>query len=198
MNQSDPESPRDNPDAAAVSASLAQLTPGWTPAAGVSPETLVAARRALADILLSGKSVQEIHAVTTPVKASPPVNPQLSAELLEIAMTATAASRQRTLAVVRSSLAVTASNPTGRPAWAQCTAGPNLRPVRGSAGRNALGGHAAVHGFAALCLRRPGCAICGVPSSRIPVSAPGALQPRARGGQRLVFGGPALSSFARR
>ncbi|MGA8481803.1 MAG: hypothetical protein WB696_27880 [Chthoniobacterales bacterium] len=108
-----------NLDAAAVSASLAQLTPGWTPGAGVSPEALAAARQALAHTLVSGKSVEEIQAVTALVKAGPPTDPQLSAELLELANVAVAAPQQRTLAVVRSALAVTVSNPTGRPEWAR-------------------------------------------------------------------------------
>ena len=108
-----------NPDATAVSAALAQLTPGWTPGAGVSPETLAAARLALAHTLLSGKSVQEIHTPTAPGKAGVPTNPELSAELLEIANHAIAGPPQPTLGVIRSALGATVSNPTGRPDWAR-------------------------------------------------------------------------------
>ena len=108
-----------NPDATAVSAALAQLTPGWTPGAGVSPEALAAARQALAHTLLSGKSIQEIHAATAPGKAGVPTNPKLSAELLEIANHAIAGPPQPTLAVIRSALGATVSNPTGRPDWAR-------------------------------------------------------------------------------
>jgi len=105
------------PDAAAVASSLAQLTSGWTAAAGVAAETLTAARQALASSLLAGKSLQEIHAVTTPLKAGPPVDPQLSASLLSIAAGVAAAPPVRTLAVIRSSLAATINNPGGRPEW---------------------------------------------------------------------------------
>jgi hypothetical protein len=108
-----------NPDAAAVSSALAELTPGWTPDAGVSPEALAAARQALAHTLLSGRSVQEIHAITSAVKARPPIDPGLSAELMEIASAAVAAPPPPTMAVIRSALGATVSNPTGRPDWAR-------------------------------------------------------------------------------
>jgi len=75
------------------------------------------ARQALAQSLLAGKGVQELYAVTTPVKAAPPIDPQLSAELLKIATTAAAAPRANMVAVVRSSLAASISNPAGRPGW---------------------------------------------------------------------------------
>jgi hypothetical protein len=106
-------------DATSLADLLAQLTSGWAPVRGIAPEALTAARQALAHSLLAGRSIQEIHAVTTPVKAAPPANPQLSAELLQIAASAVGAPRPHTTAVVRSSLAARTSDPIGRPDWAR-------------------------------------------------------------------------------
>jgi hypothetical protein len=114
-----PVNPDGTLDTASLADLLAQLTSGWTPVTGVSPEALAAARQALTYSLLAGKSVHEIHAVTTPLKAGPPTNPQLSAELLQIVANAVATPRPHTIAVIRSSLAVSVSNPTGRPDWAR-------------------------------------------------------------------------------
>jgi hypothetical protein len=106
------------PDAAAVAAALAQLTAGWTPAAGVTPEALAAARRALAASLIAGKSVANIHAVAAPNAAKPPTDPALDTELSRIALAATTAPRPRAIGLVRSARAATQSTPSGRPAWA--------------------------------------------------------------------------------
>jgi hypothetical protein len=119
VNLDDPVNPGGSLDAAAISAALAQITSGWKPAAGVAPEALATARQALAQTFLAGKSVQDVHPVTTPVQAAPPTNPQLSAELLRIATSAVAAPQPRTIAVVRSPLAASVSNPLGRPDWAR-------------------------------------------------------------------------------
>jgi hypothetical protein len=106
------------PDAGAVAASLAQLTSGWKSAAGVQPEALAAARQALAASLIAGKSVADIHAVAAPIVAKPPANPALDTELTRIALAATAAPLAPALGAVRSALAATQSNPSGRPPWA--------------------------------------------------------------------------------
>jgi hypothetical protein len=106
-----------NLDAAAVSTALAQLTTGWTPGPGVSPEALTFARQALAQTLLSGQTVEDIQKIATPVKAELPTDPGLSANLLEIASGVVTEPRQRALAVVRSALGATVSNPTGGPDW---------------------------------------------------------------------------------
>lgn len=57
-------------NAEAVSSVLAQLTSGWKPASGASPEALTAARQALAHTLAAGKTAAEIHAVATPAMAA--------------------------------------------------------------------------------------------------------------------------------
>ena len=117
MKHNGPVSPGSVPDTAILAASLAQLTSGWTPVLGVRAEALTEARQALVASLLAGKSLQEIHAITTPVKAGPPTDPQLSAELLQIVTRAVARARPHTPAVIRSSLAASVTNPTGRPDW---------------------------------------------------------------------------------
>ncbi|HLI10047.1 MAG TPA: hypothetical protein VKY65_00480 [Alphaproteobacteria bacterium] len=117
MNPDVPATPGGIPNAAALAASLAQLTSGWTPGAGVAPEALTVARHALACSLLANKGINDLLAATTPVKARPPANPQLSIELQRIAEAAIAAPRPRTIAVIRTPLAAGISNPTGRPDW---------------------------------------------------------------------------------
>ncbi|MBZ5583795.1 MAG: hypothetical protein LAQ30_16610, partial [Acidobacteriia bacterium] len=119
MNLEDTVNRPGTPDAGAVSDSLAQLTSGWKPGFGVSPEALAAARQALAHTLIAGKRLKEIHAVTHPVQAGPPTDPQLSIELRRIVDSAISAPPPRTLAVVRSPFAATVSNPAGRPEWAR-------------------------------------------------------------------------------
>jgi hypothetical protein len=107
----------DGRDPAALAGSLSQLTSGWTAAPGVPPEALTAAREALAASLIAGKNLQDIHAVRHPLRAAPPANPQLEAELARIATGAATAPPPQTMAVIRSATAATLANPTGRPAW---------------------------------------------------------------------------------
>lgn len=105
-------------NASVVAASLAQLTSGWKPAAGVSAEALIAARQSLAQTLIHGRHAQDIHAVAKPVHAAPASDPALATHLLSIADASLSAPKP-TLAVVRSALAASAQNPAGVPAWAQ-------------------------------------------------------------------------------
>ena len=109
--------PSNSNDAASLAVSLEQLTSGWTPAPCVPPEALTAARHGLAASLLAGKTLGEIHAVTTSVNARPPANPQLSAELLQITKEALTQPKPHTIGIVRSSLAATQASPMGRPDW---------------------------------------------------------------------------------
>ncbi|MBV8099188.1 MAG: hypothetical protein JOZ31_08520 [Verrucomicrobia bacterium] len=112
------ERPVANPDAATVSAALEQLTGGWRSSPGVSPEALAAARHALAQTLLAGRSINEIRLVSARMKAAgPPADPKLSAELQTIATAAMAAAQPQTAAVIRSALGATPSNPAGLPEW---------------------------------------------------------------------------------
>jgi len=99
--------------------SLSQLTSGWKPGAGVAAEALTSARAALASSLLAGKSLAEIHAVTTSIRHAPPVNPELEMELSRITASVVAASKPPTVAVVRSATAANLTNPSGRPEWAR-------------------------------------------------------------------------------
>jgi hypothetical protein len=69
--------------------------------------------------LLAGKSLAEIHPVTTSVRHEPPVNPELEKELSRIATSVVAASKPPTVAVVRSATAANLTNPSGRPEWAR-------------------------------------------------------------------------------
>ena len=115
MNSIEPVSPL---NATSVSESLAQLTSGWTPGPGVSGESLTAARQALAHTIIQGKTVAQIHAVAKPLNAAPPSDPGLTVELNAIASAAVAAP-QPTMAVVRSALAASVSNPAGQPEWTQ-------------------------------------------------------------------------------
>ncbi len=101
-----------------IADSLAQLTSGWTPAAGVPTEALSAARAALAMSLVAGKSPGEIHATQPTLQTGLPSDPQLAAELLNIASQA-AAKPVPAIAIVRSAHAATLSNPSGVPAWAR-------------------------------------------------------------------------------
>jgi|GEM_PF-1528977 hypothetical protein len=105
------------PDEAALVESLAQLTYGWTPAAGVAKESLTVARAALAGSLLAGKTLTELHPVTVSSNAAAPVDPEFKNELSGIASSVLAASKSNTIAVVRSEIAATLNNPTGRPQW---------------------------------------------------------------------------------
>jgi hypothetical protein len=114
-----PRGPGAGLDAASLASSLEQLTSGWTPAPGVSPEMLTAARQALAASLITGKSLADIYALASPANARPPANPQLSAQLLKLATAALAQPASRTIAVIRSSSAATRANPLGRPDWAR-------------------------------------------------------------------------------
>jgi hypothetical protein len=102
-----------------IADSLAQLTSGWSPAPGVAQEALSAARAALAMSLVAGKSLGEIQATQPTPQAGPPSNPQLSAELREIASQAAAAKPSPVVAIVRSARAATLSNPSGVPDWAR-------------------------------------------------------------------------------
>jgi hypothetical protein len=99
--------------------SLAQLTSGWKPTAGVPAEALASARSALASSLLAGKSLAEIHAAIVAVRYAPPVNPELEIELLRVAADAIAEAKPPTLAAVRSATAANLTNPSGRPEWAR-------------------------------------------------------------------------------
>ena len=105
-------------DPKAIADSLSQLTSGWTAAPGVTPETLSAARTALASSLIAGKSLAEIHAVRPALSAPPANDPRLSAALLQIA-TAAVSNPSATIAFVRSAYAATLSNPVGVPDWAR-------------------------------------------------------------------------------
>ena len=105
--------------AEALAESLEQLTTGWTPARGVSAEALTAARASIASALASGRVASDIHAAAFPIEAAPPLNPELSASLLQIAEAAITAQPVHTSAVIRSGLSVTIDNPLGRPLWAQ-------------------------------------------------------------------------------
>jgi hypothetical protein len=80
---------------------------------------LSAARSALAASLLAGKSLQDIHAIKTTLKAGPPSDPKLDSNLLQIATAAAAVPAPKTVAVVRSPLAASAASPSGRPDWAR-------------------------------------------------------------------------------
>jgi hypothetical protein len=77
------------------------------------------AREALAASLLAGKTIDQIHGVAHPVSTAPPPHPQLEAELLPIAHAALAAPAPQSIAVIRSSLAASLNNPSGRPDWAR-------------------------------------------------------------------------------
>ena len=98
--------------------SLNQLTANWTPAPGVSQESLNAARVALAQSLIAGKSLADIHAVQLPVSQQPPENPKLVAGLLNLANVALQKPTP-TLAYVRSAQAASLNNPSGIPDWAR-------------------------------------------------------------------------------
>ena len=102
-----------------LAASLEQLTSGWSPRRGVPIEALTAARQSIAASLASGRTAADIHAARLPIDARPPINPELSTNLLHVAASALEARQPHTAAVIRSSLAVDISNPLGRPAWAR-------------------------------------------------------------------------------
>jgi len=102
-----------------LAASLAQLTSGWTPVPGLHAETVTAAREALAATLLAGKSSSDLHAALSSITELVAADPQLSDELQAIAASAARAPRPAALAVVRSPLAASLTNPTGVPAWAR-------------------------------------------------------------------------------
>jgi acetamidase/formamidase family protein len=112
-------SPAAPADHAAIAASLAQLTSGWTPTPGIAPDTLTAAREALVASLLAGHSASDLHIVQPAVRADVPAEPRLAAELGAIATRIAAGPRPATTAIVRSPLAATLTNPTGVPAWAR-------------------------------------------------------------------------------
>ncbi|MGZ3195915.1 MAG: hypothetical protein ACXWI1_02195 [Croceibacterium sp.] len=112
-------SPAASADHAAIAASLAQLTSGWTPTPGIAPDTLTAAREALVASLLAGHSASDLHIVQPAVRADVPAEPRLAAELGAIATRIAAGPRPATTAIVRSPLAATLTNPTGVPAWAR-------------------------------------------------------------------------------
>ena len=114
-----PVSPAASADHAAIAASLAQLTSGWTPTPGIAPDTLTAAREALVASLLAGHSASDLHIVQPAVRADVPAEPRLAAELGAIATRIAAGPRPATTAIVRSPLAATLTNPTGVPAWAR-------------------------------------------------------------------------------
>ena len=104
-------------DANDVAQSLSELTAGWSPAPGVDPATLTAARAALASSVLAaypGVNLQSPRlAAPTAVAA-----PALKAELLEISQRARDALAQgpvTTIAVVRSPSGADPSNPAGAP-----------------------------------------------------------------------------------
>jgi hypothetical protein len=118
VNPSDAASLTNGPNAAAIGASLEQLTNGWTTGPGVPPEALAAAREAIAQTLVAGRPAAQIHAVANPIQAGPPSNPALSAQLTAVAAAALA-KPQRAQAIVRSALAATATNPAGIPDWAR-------------------------------------------------------------------------------
>jgi hypothetical protein len=50
-------------------ASLAQLTSGWTPVAGLHPGTLTFARQALAATMLAGKAASDLQTAHPPMAA---------------------------------------------------------------------------------------------------------------------------------
>ena len=105
------------PGATAIAASLAELTAGWTPVAGVETSALEAAREALAGALLLGSSVQDILA--SPLATlTPAPSPELIAELTALAEKVEN-SAAGLLAVVRSDLAADSFNPAGGPQWAR-------------------------------------------------------------------------------
>ena len=105
------------PGATAIAASLAELTAGWTPVAGVETSALEAAREALAGALLLGSSVQDILA--SPLATlTPAPSPELIAELTALAEKVEN-SPAGLLAVVRSDLAADSFNPAGGPQWAR-------------------------------------------------------------------------------
>jgi hypothetical protein len=101
-----------------IAASLNQLTTGWTPAPGVSPTALNAARIALASSLIAGKSQSDIYAVPQPVSAQAAENPALLTELLNLA-TVASMNKTSTLAYIRTARAASVTNPSGVPAWAR-------------------------------------------------------------------------------
>ncbi len=107
-------------DPNAIASSLTQLTSGWTPGPGVNPQALTAAREALASSLIAGKSLAEIHAAQPQVTAQPPSDPQLTADLLQLASSVASAQAPGTVAIIRSAYAATGSaNPARAPAWAR-------------------------------------------------------------------------------
>jgi len=107
------------PDPKVIAQSLMQLTSGWTPGPGVAPESLTAARTALAMSLFAGRSLDEIHAARPPLSWQPGADPALSADLLQIASDATAATPAPATGIIRSAYAATVTNPSGVPAWAR-------------------------------------------------------------------------------
>src|SRR5580698_83744 len=108
-----------SPDPKVIADSLTQLTSGWSPGPGVNPQALTAAREALASSLIAGKSLAEIHAAQPQVNAQTPSDPQLTADLLQLASSVAAAQPPATIAIIRSAYAATLANPAGAPAWAR-------------------------------------------------------------------------------
>jgi hypothetical protein len=115
-------------DASDVAQWLSGLTAGWTPAPGVDPATLAAARTALAASFLAAPPAEAPPAEAPPAGAQRPAaytavaSPALAAELLEIsqrARDAAARAAQTTIAVVRSLSGADPSNPAGVPALAR-------------------------------------------------------------------------------
>ncbi len=106
-------------DPKVIADSLFQLTSGWVPGPGVSPQALTTARAALASSLVAGRNVTEIHAARPRSSAQPPSDPKLSTALLQIASSAAAAQAPPATAIIRSPYAATLANPSGAPAWAR-------------------------------------------------------------------------------
>jgi hypothetical protein len=108
----------DSADHASVAASLAQLTSGWTPVAGLPPGSLAAAREALASSIVAGKTVADLHTRRVAI-AGTPADPKLFDDLTKIAAKVrTATVQPATIAVVRSPFAASLNNPTGAASWA--------------------------------------------------------------------------------
>ena len=123
MSSNDPAQQGESGDRrqAALARSLAQLTSGWSPIAGVAPEALPAARAALASSVLAGMEAADLHASRLPLRIvhATPVDPPLHAELTRIAQGAIDAKTTATIAAVRSATAVDINNPSGAPSWAR-------------------------------------------------------------------------------
>ncbi|MCU1321477.1 MAG: hypothetical protein JWM43_1126 [Acidobacteriaceae bacterium] len=117
-------------DADKIAQSLGSLTAGWKASSTISPESLDAARKALAGSLVRGKDVGEIHPELANLPL-PGADEESTAALKKMLADAPELADPSVLGVVRSAASVDPNNPSGLPAWArgmaiQQTLGPFL------------------------------------------------------------------------